>query len=232
MPPEHDAGVQISRGVFITFEGVEGSGKSTQIALLQAAVRQGGISVSCFREPGGTPAGEQIRTVLLSHEADVTPAAELFLFLAARAELVAKAVAPALASGRWVLCDRYSDSTLAYQGYARGFPLDWLRSLNRFATQNVSPYLTILLDLDPRVGLARSTGRDRMEAEDEEFHRRVRQGFLDLAGQEPERFVVIDGTLPAQHIHRKVVDVVSSRTGVRLPCCSAGGECAPSPHMI
>jgi dTMP kinase len=214
-------GTSRPKGVFVTFEGVEGSGKTTQIALLEAALKQAGIGVVSFREPGGTPAGEQIRSVLLSPEADVTPRAELLLFLAARAQLVEKAIAPSLASSVWVLCDRYADSTLAYQGYARGFPLDWLRTLNGFATQNLAPDVTILLDLDPAVGLKRSSSRDRMEAEDEDFHRRVRHGFLDLASQEPERFAVIDASLPVHLVHHHVLDVLKSRVGVQLPNRSA-----------
>lgn len=211
MPPGLDGVTPGRRGVFITFEGVEGSGKTTQVALLQSALQQAGIPVSSFREPGGTPAGEQIRSVLLCPQTPLTAAAELFLFLAARAQLVTEAVAPALQAGKWVLCDRFADSTLAYQGYARGLPLDWLKTLNRFATQDLSPDFTVLLDLDPASGLARLPTRDRMEAEGMAFHNLVRRGFLELASQEPERFLVVDALQPPHEIHRRVLDAVRVR---------------------
>ncbi|MDD4016599.1 MAG: dTMP kinase [Kiritimatiellae bacterium] len=187
---------------FITFEGPEGSGKSTHILLLADYLREHGIEVIVTREPGGTPTGEAIRDLLQhggSGEVPV-PRAEVLLFLASRAQHVERFIRPALASGSWVLCDRFEDSTLAYQGYGRGFDVDKLRAMNHFATHGLKPDLTLLLDVLPEISRARLLARqtqtsaapDRIEREAEAFHIRLRNGFLELARQEPSRFVVVD----------------------------------------
>lgn len=185
-------------GLFITFEGGDGSGKSTQIARLAARLRGLGIDVRTFREPGGVAAGdpgERIRDILLDpvHE-DLDVRAELLLYEAARAQLVACSYRPALAEGAVVLCDRYADSSVAYQGYGRAvLPVEEVDELNRIATGGLTPDLTLLLDVDARAGLERATGAgaDRLEAAGNEFHERVRAGYLAIAEREPQRVRLI-----------------------------------------
>ena len=188
------------QGTFITFEGPDGGGKTTQIVRLEATLTARGRAVTRTREPGGDPVGEQVRDLLL-HTAPGTlgPEAELLLFAAARAQNVAGVVRPALEAGHIVLCDRYTDSTLAYQGYGRGLPLEMLVRVNTFATRGLVPDRTFLLDLEPRQGLARQTvaEQDRLDKESLAFHERVRDGFLAVAGAEPERFTVLDAAQPA-----------------------------------
>ncbi len=190
------------KGTFITFEGGEGSGKSTQARLLAAFLKNEGYDVISTREPGGTGIGDAIRAILLDPElSEMGNVTELLLLAASRAQNVFERVQPALSRGSVVVCDRFTDSTLAYQGYGRDFDLDLLKSLNRLATGGVMPDLTILLDLPADVGLARSKALekeeagagegDRFEQENIEFHRRLRKGFLQLAEEEPERFRVI-----------------------------------------
>lgn len=189
-----------SRGWFITIEGPEGAGKTTQAAALARNLEDRGLDVHVTREPGGTWLGERLRDVLLARTDSVAPTDPLtdaFLFNAARRQLVAEVIRPALASGRTVLCARFADSTLAYQGYGAGVPVELLQSLAVSATDGLTPDLTILLDLPVEDGLARKAPGDvtRFEAEfDLAFHRRVRDGFLALAAAEPDRFVVIDAT--------------------------------------
>ena len=211
-------------GFLLTFEGVEGSGKSTQQALLARRLRGAGHTVLEVREPGGTPLGESLRPLLL-HAPGVAPAppAELFLYLASRAQLAAEVIGPALAAGRMVLCDRFVDSTAAYQGYGRGLDLELIARLNRLATAGVWPDLTVLMDLDPAAGLARLAGRmgagagggadglDRFEREALAFHRRVRDGYLALAGAEPNRFLVVDAAQDPAAIAASVWAQVEAR---------------------
>lgn len=197
-------------GLFITFEGVEGAGKTTQIALLRDALEKEGYRVFTTREPGGNPVAESIREVLLSAVQPVTSRAELLLFLAARAQLVEDVLRPRLLSGEIVLCDRYIDSTVAYQGHARGHDLELVRCLNDFATGGLMPNLTLLLDLEPAIGLARQSDRNRMEAESLEFHRRVRAGYLAEAQRDPTRFRVIDAARSANSVHADVLAAVRS----------------------
>lgn len=189
------------RGKFITFEGGEGCGKSTQIARLAAWLRGKGVEVVLTREPGGTRLAELIRGLLKDELLDPpTARSELLLFLAARAQLVEKTVAPALAAGKWVLSDRFSDSTFAYQGYGRGLPLETLRLINAFACDGLTPDLTLLLDVGPATAAARmrrreaetETPADRIERAGDDFHARLRAGFLELAAAEPARIKVID----------------------------------------
>jgi dTMP kinase len=206
-------------GRLIAFEGVEGSGKSTQLELLRAALesregpgdRRGGPPVSpsrevvVTREPGGTPAGERIRALLLDPEVELHPRAEALLFAAARAELVEAVIRPALERGAVVLCDRYLDSSLAYQGGARGLGRGPVEAVNRFATGGLLPDLVVLLDLDPAEGLGRrGRDRDRIEAQDLGFHRRVRQAFRDLAATDPGRFAVVDAAAPVDEVAAQV----------------------------
>lgn len=193
----------MARGRFITFEGGEGCGKSTQVVRLAASLRERGLEVLLTREPGGTRLSELIRT-LLKDEAEDPPVdrAELLLFLAARAQLVRNVIAPALEAGKWVVSDRFSDSTIAYQGYGRGLPVDFVREANDFACEGLRPDLTILLDLDPSVAEARMRGReaatntsaDRIERAGDGFHARLRAGFLELAAADAPRFSVVDAS--------------------------------------
>jgi dTMP kinase len=188
-------------GRLIAFEGVEGSGKSTQLELLRRLLDGRGREVVVTREPGGTPAGERMRAVLLDPEVELHPRAEALLFAAARAELVETVIRPALERGAVVLCDRYLDSSLAYQGGARGLGRVPVEEVNRFATGGLLPDLVVLLDLDPASGLRRRSGElDRIEAQDLAFHRRVRQAFRDLAAADPGRFVVVDGAAPVAEV--------------------------------
>jgi dTMP kinase len=185
----------VSRGLFLTFEGPEGAGKSTQVRLLVDHLEAQGRDVTVTREPGGTPTAEAIREVLIGGRAQsMSDTCELLLMLAGRADHVAGRIRPALEAGGVVICDRFVDSTVAYQGGARGIDRERIDELNRFVCQDAWPDLTILLDLPPEVGLRRASiyGADRIEQEGLEFHRRVRQAYLDLAEADPERFVVVD----------------------------------------
>lgn len=207
-----------TRGTFITFEGPEGGGKSTHARLLADRLRAIGKSVLLTREPGGTPTGEAIRTLLQHDGAGEAPVnrAEVLLFCASRAQLVERVITPALARGEWVICDRFTDSTLAYQGYGRGLDLPELRVMNAFATGGVVPDLTLLLDVDAETGLARIAQRhganghvpDRIEREALRFHQRLRQGFLELAANEPKRFRVIDTRPPSAAVAAAVWQAV------------------------
>jgi dTMP kinase len=183
--------------MFIAFEGGEGAGKSTQVALLADALRSVGRTVVVTREPGGTPAAERIRAVLLDPDVEaVDPRAEALLFAAARSDHVAKVIRPALDAGAVVITDRYLDSSLAYQGVARGLGVGEVAGLSMWGTGSLLPDLTVVLDVDPEVGLARLTERDRLERESLDWHRTVRRAFLDLAGRQPDRYLVLDATEP------------------------------------
>ncbi len=194
-----------SQGRLIAFEGVEGAGKSTQVELLRQALEKAGRRVVTTREPGGTPVGEQVRSILLDPASTLDARTEALLFAAARAQLVAQVIRPALERAEVVLCDRYLDSSLAYQGAARGLGLEPVAAINGFATEGLLPDLVVLLRVDPAEGLARQRGgRDRIERQDLEFHQRVAQGFLDLAAADPDRFVVIDGAAPVDRVAAEV----------------------------
>lgn len=196
--------------MFVTFEGPEGAGKSTVLRTVASSLRSAGRGVIETREPGAGAFGERVREWLLHGEA-MTPRAELMLFLADRAEHVARVVRPALKRGDVVLCDRHADSTVVYQGYARGLDLDFLREANAFATDGLKPDLTFLLDLPADVGLARAKGGDRLDAEPLEFHEQVRNGFLSEAAKEPERWRVIDATQSVDHVTQQVLDAIRPR---------------------
>ncbi len=201
-------------GVFIVFEGGEGAGKSTQEALLAQWLSDQGRSVVRTREPGGTPAGEAIRAIVLGNEyAGLSDQAEALLFAAARGEHVARVIRPALESGSVVVCDRYLDSSVAYQGYGRNLNAERIRELSMWATHSLLPDLTIVLDIDPKVGLSRVQSPDRMESEPEEYHQCVRQAFLDIAATNPQRYLVIDAMQDKDSIAQRIRAQVSELLG-------------------
>lgn len=192
-------------GSFIVFEGGEGAGKSTQKTLLADWLEEQGRTVVITREPGGTPAGEAIRTVLLSNDyVGLTDRAEALLFAAARGEHVAQVIRPALEAGSVVVCDRYLDSSVAYQGYGRNLGAEHVRSLSLWATHDLLPDLTVLLDIDPAVGLSRVQSPDRLESEPIEYHQRVRRAFLDIASTDPQRYLVVDASQSTQAIAEQI----------------------------
>ena len=204
-------------GKFITFEGPEGGGKSTHIKLLADFLRSKGKEVLVTREPGGTRLAELIRS-LVREELEDPPVtqSEVLLFLAARAQVVSNVIRPALEKGVWVLCDRFSDSTFAYQGYGRGVEVDLLRRLNDFATQGLVPDMTVLLDVPPEVSRSRLLARqadtkstaDRIEQAGEDFHRRLREGFLAMAKDEPLRFTVVDSSKELEDVSKNIEEAV------------------------
>lgn len=202
-------------GYFITFEGIEGSGKSTQIARLAETLRADGREVVLTREPGGTRIGEKVRAILLDCDHDhMVPTAELLLYAAARAQHVAEVIRPALAEGKIALCDRYADATTAYQGAARAIDASTLGDLHRIATDDLVPNCTVLLDLDPAAGLARNVEagkHDRFEREALAFHERVREGYLAIARAEPERVVVVAADRDPDVIAEEIAAVVEER---------------------
>lgn len=197
--------------MFIAFEGGEGAGKSTQSARLAALIREHGRDVVMTREPGGTPAAEAIRGILLDPaNAGLDDRAEALLFAAARADHVARVIRPALDAGSVVISDRYLDSSVSYQGIARGLGIDEVERLSLWATDSLLPDLTIVLDVDPALGLSRTGKPDRLEAEPIEWHRTVRQGFLTLATRAPERYLVIDGSQDIDMISGVIAERVTS----------------------
>lgn len=201
--------------MLITFEGIEGSGKTTQIRLLAAALP----NALATKEPGGTAVGDRIRAILLDSKSAIDPIAEVFLFAASRRQHVMEVIRPALASGRVVLCDRYADATLAYQGFGRVISLDRLRTVNEWATDSLRPDLTLLFDLPEETGLERARSRNashvadegRFEAEDLRFHRRVREGYLTLAASEPDRFKIVDATGSPDEVFDRMMAFVAPR---------------------
>ena len=207
---------------FITFEGGDGTGKSSQIRLLERHLTAHGKSCLTTREPGGTVLGQLLRKVLLENgNHPISSTSELFLYLADRAQHVHEVIAPAITQGKIVLSDRHTDSTVAYQGYGRGFDVQLLLSLNRIASQGLTPDITFLLDCPVELGLSRTVHRrerpskakrtDRFENENLEFHEKVRQGFLDLARAEPERFYIIDASKSEQEVFAVVKEIIDRR---------------------
>ena len=193
---------QLHRGTLVTLEGGEGSGKSSQADALATLTREHDYDVTITREPAGTELGEIVKGIF-QRGVTVTPEAELLLFEAARAQHVQEVIRPALERGEVILCDRYTDSTLAYQGYGRGLSLDHLGAVNHIATGGLPPHFTILLDLPPEIGLARKDHEplgDSIGKESLEFHQRVRVGYLELAQREPIRMVVVDASLPKDQV--------------------------------
>ena len=206
-------------GAFITLEGGEGVGKSTQERLLAEHLSTHGVPVVRTREPGGTPVAEEIRHVLLTpREMGMDPHAEALLFAAARADHVARVIRPALLRGEIVVCDRYLDSSVAYQGFGRELGVDRIRELSMWATGGLAPDLVIILDLDPAVGLARLSSTDRLEREPLAYHERVRAGFRAIAEADPQRYLVVDASLPPS----EVAQVVRSRVAELLEHLGVG----------
>jgi dTMP kinase len=214
------AGVDVTnpRGRFISIEGGEGAGKSTQVGLLVAALGRAGIPVRATREPGGSPGGEAIRRLLLEGEGERWDAVgEALLLVAARRDHVARVITPALAQGVWVVSDRFADSTMSYQGYGKGLGLQDLTTLHRFALGDFAPDLTVILDLPVEIGLARAAARsaaDRFERLDRDFHEKLREGFHQIAAENPARCVLIDAAGDPQTVHRAVIAVVEQRLGL------------------
>lgn len=199
----------VDRGCLIALEGVEGAGKSTHLRGVAAALRDRGVAVLETHEPGGTPLGAELRRLLMHMpETPPTPLAELLLYLADRAQHVAQLIAPALVSGQVVLTDRFSASTIAYQGYARGLDLGMVTRLDAIARQGVSPALTVLLDCPVEVGLRRARGDDRFHREEREFHERVRAGLLSLAREDWDRYCVIDAAAPPARVQQEILAAV------------------------
>ena len=201
------------KGKFITFEGSEGCGKSTQIKLLSEALIKQGRSVLTTREPGGTDVGEKIREILMDPSyLELTDLTEVFLYEAARAQLVNEIIVPSLDSGHNVLCDRFSESTLAYQGYGGKISVEWIQKIDQMARGGLSPDLTLFIDVDPEVGLKRARASakeiDRLEEKDLEYHKRVYQGYLELAKKNPDRIKVVDGSKGVQEVHKEILDLV------------------------
>jgi len=195
------------RGILISFEGIEGCGKSTQAKLLYEYLKTKAIPCILVREPGGTQIGEAIRKILLDeNNIKMSPKTELFLYLAARTQLLAEIIFPALKEGKVVLCDRFSDSTLAYQGGGRNLGLEKVSQINKYATDKLKPHLTILIDIPLSVSRERTAKerKDRLEKEDEEFHKRVRDTYLFLAKRAPKRIKVFDGTKNIEDLHLEI----------------------------
>jgi dTMP kinase len=208
-------------GLFITFEGGEGCGKSTQSRLLLKRLERRNVPAILTHEPGGTALGNELRkTLKRKRDSAISPQSELFLFAASRAQLVAEIIRPALEKGEVVICDRFSHSTLVYQGYGRGLDFTAINMVNNMATRYLNPDLIILMDISPEQGLARKRSvKDRFESEDLAFHRRVREGYVKMAAAEPDRWLVIDACLPKGRITEIIWDRVSplltSRSSLR-----------------
>ncbi len=204
--------------LFITFEGLDGSGKSTQAEMLYKTLQTVGAPAVLTREPGGTPLGDRISDLLKwSRGIEITPVGELLLFNASRAQLVEKVIEPALASGKVVVCDRFTDSTVAYQAFGRGLPMNTVQDINQAATGGLKPHLTILVDVPVEVGISRKRNdkKDRFEEENLAFHERVRNGYLKLAEAEPRRFLVVDGTQGREDIARIIWEWVKAMLPAR-----------------
>lgn len=211
------------RAKFITFEGGEGAGKSTQLRLLAERLKQIDIAAEVTREPGGTPGAEAIRDLLVRGEASRwAPMTEAFLHVAARADHVARLIQPALNSGKWVLCDRFTDSTVAYQGYGHGLDKSAIVQLNKIALGDLKPDLTLIFDIPVREGLARSRkpsqlrGEDRYEKMDTDFHERIREGFLKIAAEEPQRCKIVNAIGSVEMIAEQIFALIGSHFGMRL----------------
>ncbi len=193
------------KGLFITFEGIDGCGKSTQLNLLSEYLKSEGLEVVITREPGAKGLGEKLREILLNYEGEVSSNCEAFLFLADRAQHIDTLVKPAIEAGKVVLCDRHTDSTIAYQGYGRGVDLEQIKMLNRIATSGLVPDLTFVFDLDVEISQMRvGKTKDRMESAGDDFHNRVRNGYLEITKQEPERVKVINSDDSIENIFEKV----------------------------
>ena len=201
----------MKKGLFITFEGADGCGKTTQLNLLRDYLIQKGYDVLTTREPGAKGLGEKVREILLNYDGEVSDRCESFLFLADRAQHIDIVVNPAIKAGKIVLCDRHTDSTVAYQGYGRGLDIGQIKMLNNLATQGRVPDVTFVFDVDIKTSMARvGKEKDRMESAGVEFFNRVRQGYLEIAKQEPQRVKVIDATKPIDQVFEQVKSIVNS----------------------
>lgn len=199
----------MTKGLFITFEGPDGCGKTTQMNLLAQYFEKKGKKVVLTREPGGKGLGEKVREILLNYDGEVSDRCESFLFLADRAQNIDIIVKPAVKQGEIVLCDRHIDSTVAYQGYGRGLDINEINMLNNLATGGKKPDLTLVFDVDVETSMKRvGKEKDRMESAGIEFHNRVRNGYLELATQEPDRIKVLDATKTIEEIHEKVIEII------------------------
>lgn len=203
------------KGLFITFEGADGCGKSTQLKMTAEYLQNKGYEVISTRDPGGTPLGSKIREILLHHDGKVATYCELFLYLADRAQHIDEKIIPALQEGKVILCDRYVDSTLAYQGYARGVDTEEILKLNNIVAKNLMPDLTFVFDVSTEVAEQRvvkrtNEAKDRMESEAKEFHHKVRAGFLDLAEKYPERIKVINANQEIEKVHADLIAILKN----------------------
>ena len=214
--------MKVKPGKLITLEGGEGAGKSTQVTRLAAALERGGLAVVTTREPGGSPAGERIRKLLVEGEpGSLAPMTEALLHFAQRAEHIEKTIRPALERGAWVVCDRFADSTMAYQGYGHGLGRAPINRLTRLVCGDLAPALTLIFDVPVAIGLARAAARHgietRYERMDTTFHERLRRGFLDIARREPKRCAVIDATQDIDAVTADMFTTVARRLRVKLP---------------
>lgn len=202
----------MGKGLFITFEGADGCGKTTQMKLLAEYLQKQGHDVVLTREPGGKGLGEKVREILLNYDGEVSDRCESFLFLADRAQNIDIIVNPAVEAGKIVLCDRHTDSTVAYQGYGRGLDLDRINLLNNIAVNGRKPDLTFVFDIDTETSMKRvGKEKDRMESAGLEFHNRVREGYLKIAQQESERIKVIDASKSIEEIHKEVLNKIAKK---------------------
>ncbi|GAB6183634.1 dTMP kinase [Thermodesulfovibrio hydrogeniphilus] len=207
----------MKKGIFITFEGIEGSGKTTQVKLLAERLKEQGFKVIKTFEPGDTQAGEKIREILLSPSININPLTELMLYFSDRVQHVEEKIRPAINQGIIVICDRFTDSTVAYQGYGRGLSIELIEELNYILLNNFKPDLTILLDLPAEIGLSRNqkiNKRDRFEMEDIAFHNKVRKGYLQIASSEPERIFIVDATEDVSEISQKIYEIVRTKVNI------------------
>ncbi len=203
----------MNKGLFITFEGADGCGKTTQMRLLAQYLEKQGKDVLITREPGGKGLGEKVREILLNYDGEVSDRCESFLFLADRAQNIDIIINPAVEQGKIVLCDRHTDSTVAYQGYGRGLDIARINMLNNLATNGRKPDLTFVFDIDIETSMKRvGSDKDRMESAGKEFHNRVRYGYLELAKQEPDRIRVVDAAKSIEDIHQNVVKIFEELT--------------------
>ena len=199
----------MKKGLFITFEGIDGCGKTTQINLLKNYLANNGYKVILTREPGAKGLGEKLREILLNYDGEVSSNCESFLFLADRAQHIDIIIKPAIQNGVVVLCDRHTDSTVAYQGYGRNLDLDQIKHLNNIATSGIKPDITFILDIDIETSLIRiGKGRDRMENSGREFFERVRNGYIEISKQEPERVKLLNGKDTIDNLNKKIIDSV------------------------
>ena len=198
--------------MFITFEGIDSCGKTTQADLLAEGLKEAGWPVVFTHEPGGTEIGDKIRELLLSKEnSQMVWVAELFLYMASRAQHTEERIRPAIQQGKIVVCDRYTDSTLAYQGYGRGLDRKLIHRLNQIATGGLIPQLTFLIDIPPQLAMQRKFSKDRLEGEDSDFHSRVRKGYLKIAKDEPQRFCIIDSSRGIEEIHQEIMAIAMGK---------------------